>query len=526
MPLILLLFSFIFGAGAAGLQTGLSGQTYPVKTITTASCYQVEDGTTVTVNGGSLTSADCQAQIDSKTYVRVRQKVKIVNAKIQEGASYTGNCVNGPSKLRKVGTTNDGKEVWWLDKNHLNDDTSSFILIFLEKKDTDYVFDVYIDQAEKDKLATDPKYEFVRNCKETGGLVPVVEGPATPAFPPQVISLNNDPKLTYQVFTPSDFFNDFKSEYAPWYIRIEEKQKPDAAKKIGSLKVTISGQTKNYEVFYHAAIVYLIDLVDNKSFIYNPSQEEPPFEKPRNPTLQLTALKFITTSEWTWATPECKPALYLYPEKPTKLKIWLNPAGKLTVTDPPYEPKTGWEVLAFPDGTLLSGNALSHPEFISGSLTKGFRNKFGMTSGIQSYRYLYYEAEIEKVKVPKEGWMVKKEELEEFFDKTLPVLGLNRNETDEFKNYWLSVLNAAPYYFVGLIPYQEIERIEPISFSQKPDNFIRLRFFFEPLERPVLAAEPKLPSISKRFGFTAVDWGGILSSGSCQDGQVKNPKVR
>jgi len=501
MPFLLLIFSFIFGAGAAGLQTGLSGQPFPVKTITTAVCYQVENGTTVTVNGGSLTSADCQSQIDSKTYIRVRQKVKIINSKIQEGASYTGNCVNGPSKLRKVGQTADGKEVWWLDKNHLNDDTSNFIFILLEKDQTNHTFDIYIDQAEKDKLATDPKYEFVRNCKETGGLVPVVEGPATPTFPPQVISvlLPTDPRLVYLVFTPSDFYDDFKTEYAPWYIRIEEKGKPGAAKKIGSLKVTISGQTKDYEAFYHAAIIYLTDLADSKSYLYNPSWEEPPFSQSRNPTLQLTALKFITTSEWTWATPECKPALYLYPKEKTSLSVKLNPSGKLTYTNPVYG--DGWNsVTAYSDGKL----------FYEG----------------RTYPYLYYEAEIEKIRTPKEGWVVRREELGRFFDKILPSLGLNRTEADEFKAYWIPVLGKAPYYFVGLIPQEEIERIEPISFSQKPDTFIRVRLFFEPLQARVPVPEPEIAPIPPRQGFTAVDWGGILKSGTCEDGQLLNQKVR
>ncbi|MBL7159773.1 hypothetical protein ISS85_04810, partial [Candidatus Microgenomates bacterium] len=63
-------------------------------------------------------------------------------------------------------------------------------------------------------------------------------------------------------------------------------------------------------------------------------------------------------------------------------------------------------------------------------------------------------------------------------------------------------------------------RIEPIEFSQNPDTFIRIRLFFEPLEELVKVESPNLPPAPNRQGFTAVDWGGILSSGTCQDGEV------
>jgi hypothetical protein len=457
-----------------------------------------------------LLKDDCKTKLGGKTYVRIRQQVKIINAKINEGqGAHPGNDCGESymGSLRKVGKLPDGiggNEIFWESENHKKEDLRDFIELLTKKDDKYHSFDVYLDRNELSKLkdTTDPKYEFVRNCKETGGLVPVVEGPATPTFPPQVISvlLPTDPRLVYLVFNLTDpYYNDFKNEYAPWYIRIEEKDKPAAAKKIGSLKVTISGQTKDYDVFYHAAIIYLTDLADSKSYLYNPSWEEPPFSQPRNPTLQLTALKFITTSEWTWATPECKPALYLYPKEKTSLSVKLNPSGKLTYTNPVYG--DGWNsVTAYPDGKL----------FYEG----------------RTYPYLYYEAEIEKIRTPKEGWVVRREELGRFFDKILPSLGLNRTETYEFKAYWIPVLGKAPYYFVGLIPQEEIERIEPISFSQKPDTFIRVRLFFEPLQARVPVPEPEIAPIPPRQGFTAVDWGGILKSGTCEDGQLLNQKVR
>ena len=224
--------------------------------------------------------------------------------------------------------------------------------------------------------------------------------------------------------------------------------------------------------------------------------------RPGAKTLQLGTFSPIKAFHYEWFTPSCKPALYLYPEKPTRLQVVLKPAGKLTVTDPVYDSERGWEVLAFPDGTLT------------------LITNYSITN--YSFPYLFYEAEIEKVKTPQKGWLVKKEQLKSLFDIILPRLGLNQNEAQEFKEYWVKALNDAPYYFVGLIDRDELERIEPIEFSQDPDTFIRVRLFFEPLEKPMTVDSPTLPSTPSRQGFVAVDWGGILSSGTCQAGDALN----
>lgn len=215
--------------------------------------------------------------------------------------------------------------------------------------------------------------------------------------------------------------------------------------------------------------------------------------RPGAKTLQLGTFSPIKSFHYEWFTPACKPAIYLYPEKETSLSIKVIPQGKITESIP--EHGEGWEnVTAFPDGKII------------------YRQKL--------YPYLYYEAEIEKVKVPEKGWVVKKEELEVLFNGLLPLLGLNQKEIDDFKDYWLQALNKAPHYFVGLIDQEELEKVEPIKFSIRPDSFIRVRLFFEPLDQPVFAEAPNLPPVPNRAGFIAVDWGGILSSGTCGDPQV------
>ena len=526
MPLLFFLAFLVFGAGTAGMANPFQEPSQPVDTISVNPCYQLE-GTKITIDPTWLVTDDCRATLDNRVYLRLRQEVGIVIGKIREGEkahpggdcgkSYYGSLRKVGSLPAGVGSYNEAKDIFWESENYTHDDLTSFLLIKTRQEKGKYFFDVYIDEAEKDKLATDPKYEFVRNCKETGGLVPVIEGPMTPTFPPQAISLTDDDfnnlgNQNFDVDGFTDIFEQYREEdlEGKYFMRIDlpagqEVEIPVPAEQIGFLYKTINNETRTYDVFFHAGIIYLHDQTDNKPYMYNPSDTKPPFSVRRDPTLQLAALKFITVSEWTWATPECKPALYLYPEKPTELTVKLKPAGELTITDPAYNPKTGWQVLAHPDGMI------KHPW--------GVRSN---TPGVKElvYPYLYYEAEIEKVRTPQKGWIVKKEELENLFNEILPRLGLNQNELDEFKEYWLKTLNKAPCYFVGLVDQKEIERIEPIEFSQNPDTFIRVRLFFEPLEELVKVESPNLPPAPNRQGFTAVDWGGILSSGICRDGEV------
>lgn|GEM_PF-1698936 len=506
MPFLLFIFALLFGSGASTLMGGFSGTPPPYNPVKTAVCYQLEEGVTVTVDPGSFAAGanDCSTIIDSKTYVRVRQKVKIIHGKVVDPGQPIP-C--GAGELLRVGLTTGGKEVFWLKNNHLGDDVSSFIFILLEKDRDYYHFDIYIDSAEKGKLASDPKYEFVRNCKETGGLVPVLEGPSTQTFPPQTFSLtdaqfNQDAQ---QSFDKTGFETNFDTYYPEfkdkYYMRIQENNKPAAALQVGILTKTVQGQAYRGDIFFHAGIVYLViaqgQTDAGKSFMYNPTETKPPIGMGnRNPSLQLAALKFITVSEWTWGTPSCKPAIYLYPEKPVELTVKVKPQGKITVSDPDHG-LTGWRVLASPDGTIVPLNT-----------------QYSILN--TKYPYLYYEAELSKVKTPTEGWVVEKGNLENFFRSILPQLGLNEKESQDFLDYWLVKLSSGEKWFIGLIDRAELDRVEPIEFSVPPDNFIRVRFYFEEIGQSSPPPQaPQLPQLPHRSGFTAIDWGGILANGSC-----------
>jgi len=245
------------------------------------------------------------------------------------------------------------------------------------------------------------------------------------------------------------------------------------------------------------------------------SREVKPFGK----TLQLGTFPIPTSKGWwTLFANESKPAIYLYPEEPTKLTLKLNPAGKLTVSDPPYDPQTGWEVIAYPDGSLRRSDLRGGP-----------------TS--QSYPYLFYEAELEKVWVEPKGFIVEGKNLVDFFNQTLPKLGLNNRETRDFINYWMTRLSEnQPYYFIHFLDNDRIETLEPleitgygirdtgenenhlspITYHLSPITYhlsptsIRLRAYFKPLDKPMEIESQTLPIPPQRQGFTLVEWGGIL----------------
>jgi hypothetical protein len=175
--------------------------------------------------------------------------------------------------------------------------------------------------------------------------------------------------------------------------------------------------------------------------------------------------------------PVKKPAVYLYPEKDMNIKVKLEINGQTTLTEPLYN--DGWNVNATPDGLI--------------------DNK---------YDYLFYEANLNKIELPEEGWIVEYKNLEKWFDEYLPKLGLNEKEKSQFKDYWQKNLKKANYYEIKLLDKKFLEENMKLVISPEPQTILRLNFYFKPLFE---YKEIKNPAISKfeRTGFTVVEWGGI-----------------
>ncbi len=216
-------------------------------------------------------------------------------------------------------------------------------------------------------------------------------------------------------------------------------------------------------------------------------------------TVQLRAFTPFPVQPWGWWTPECKPAVYLYPEKEMLVNVQVAITnGFLTYTDPLY-PKGGWSVFARPNGSLqYFGNNFSD--------SKG---KVNYATGI--FPYLYYEGKVadSAVQKPEEGYVIAYENLANFYDEILPKLGLNPKESQEFQDYWLKALPNASYYFIGIIPQEQLNENEPLTITPKEDTMIRVRLYFEQREKFSVVTPPTLKTPT-RNGFTVVDWGGMV----------------
>lgn len=178
-----------------------------------------------------------------------------------------------------------------------------------------------------------------------------------------------------------------------------------------------------------------------------------------------------------------KPIIYLYPEEKTNIYVKLGNPEKITCVYPNYN--NGWELTAYPDGTLID-------------------NKTG-----REYYSLYYECTNTKKydETLKEGFVVRKENISNFLEEKLAILGLNDKEAEEFIIYWLPKLQQNDYIYVRFQTPEEIEKSMPLIISQQPDTLIRIMMEWKGLNEYINIKEQKITAV-KRSGFTIVEWGG------------------
>lgn len=211
--------------------------------------------------------------------------------------------------------------------------------------------------------------------------------------------------------------------------------------------------------------------------------------------MEWFTIKQTKTLPHAWWTPECKPAIYLYPGQKQLVNVKVFPKGHLTYVDPPYDLEKGWTVWANPNGALQAMN----------------------DERLTIYDYLYYESKIrdEAIKKPTKGWVVRYDELTNLYNSILPKLGLNEAETRDFVEYWEKSLPEAPYYFVGIVDPGNIDEIERLEITPKPDSINRVRVYFERLDTPKTVEAPILNTkyqIPNTNNFRVVEWGGMVKN--------------
>lgn len=176
-----------------------------------------------------------------------------------------------------------------------------------------------------------------------------------------------------------------------------------------------------------------------------------------------------------------KPIIYLYPEEEMNVSVSLGYPDQITCSYPKYI--EGWNVQAKSNGDLKD-------------LDTG--------KGLYS---LYYEAENSyQYKVEDEGFAVKGEDVADFLEEKLSILGLTARESEEFIVYWLPKLEANKYNYIRFATEEEINRNMPLNISPKPDTLIRVIMTFKGLDKPIKVKEQKLEQRT-REGFVVVEWG-------------------
>lgn len=174
-----------------------------------------------------------------------------------------------------------------------------------------------------------------------------------------------------------------------------------------------------------------------------------------------------------------KPVIYLYPEKEEKVNVTLDYSGKLTCTYPKYQ--GGWDVTAFPDGTLLDEGGIA-------------------------YNYLYWEGVSSEDYDFSQGFCIPGKETAAFLEKVLKAQGLSRKEANEFIIYWLPAMEQNPYNLISFQTDAYTSQAK-LKITPEPDTLIRVFMAWKPLKERVEIQEQVFDTPT-RTGFTAVEWGG------------------
>jgi CarboxypepD_reg-like domain len=178
-----------------------------------------------------------------------------------------------------------------------------------------------------------------------------------------------------------------------------------------------------------------------------------------------------------------KPIIYLYPETIMDIQIVLDYDGKILHSYPKYE--NGWRIKAHPNGTLYDSND-------------------------KEYYALFWEGKPNNNLAIHDGFIVPGNEVSDFLENALKILGLSRREANEFIVYWLPKLENNPFNLIHFST-SEYEQIAKLNINPSPDTLIRIMMVVKRLNNPIEIKEQDISLLKKeRKGFTVVEWGGCL----------------
>lgn len=176
-----------------------------------------------------------------------------------------------------------------------------------------------------------------------------------------------------------------------------------------------------------------------------------------------------------------KPVIYLYPQEKTDISVKLDYNGRLTLTDPEYW--NGWNVTAYPDGTIVSEGS--------------------------EYQYLFWEGKNDFELDTSEGFCVRGEDTAAFLAEKLAYLGLNEAESREFMEFWLPAMTKNVYNVITFSGTDYTDNAK-LDIKPTPDTVIRVFMTYSPSDSFVDIPAQQLVKAPGREGFTVVEWGGSV----------------
>ena len=176
-----------------------------------------------------------------------------------------------------------------------------------------------------------------------------------------------------------------------------------------------------------------------------------------------------------------KPNIYLYPPKKTKMSVSLKfPHGGKVIESDPFYPLQWKDIKVKPNGKID-----------------------------KKFDFLFYECEIPDFWQYFEGWVVKQENLSDFFAQNLKDYGFNENEIEDFLEFWIPELKDAPNYEIYPQYTEMVNQVIKLKISPYPDAKMRLHYVIKGSDKYFYLPVPEIPDFD-RHGFTVVEWGVVL----------------
>lgn len=179
-----------------------------------------------------------------------------------------------------------------------------------------------------------------------------------------------------------------------------------------------------------------------------------------------------------------KPVIYLYPQTTTDIRLEVDFNGEMDFTYPAYN--NGWNVTARPDGKLID------------------------KADDREHDYLFWDG---KMVFSKEqatydsGFVVHKDSLVSFFQKTLPQMGLLPHEYNDLIVFWTPLMQKHEWNFIHFRTGAAYDIVSTNKVSPEPDTKVRVFMDIKKVEKP-FDIPAQIFSAPERKGFTLVEWGG------------------